>query len=185
MEELKKHITDDEKILWAKKPTYGLFNKYDLFSVPLSLFFFGGISLKFTLFLYVSFLNNPASAFYFLTAGLLVYIISFYFILGRFLYRKKRRSRELYAITNKRALILTCLAGEELRQVNLKEAKVFVKSKNIYFDCEKNTAAELFYNFGLDVFFKIRPKRTFVFLKTENPEELVKKISEVGENGEM
>ena len=182
MDTLKKHLTSGEKILWQKKPMYRILNKYDLLSVPLTLLFFGGISFWFTLFLYTCYVNNSGSAFYFLTAGLLVYIISFYFIFGRFLYRKKRRSKELYVITNKRALILTELVYDELEEAALDKKNIKISGKSIYFGAPKSLSSALFYNLGADVFLKMRPERDFVFLNIDEPEKLLSEIFKEGEN---
>lgn len=182
MDLIKKHLTDNENIIWSHSPNYRLLNKYDILSIPLTLFSFGGISVMFTLYLYLQFKVNPGAAFYFLSAGLLVYVISFYFILGRFFYRRKRRTRERYVLTEKRAIIITDLVNDEVRSVFLENTDIKIVGKSIFFG-EENPLSELFYNLGLDAVLKFRPKNAITFRGIENPEEIYKLIQNRNEGG--
>ena len=184
MNAIKKYLTDGEEILWEEKPTYPLINKYDLLCIPLTLLLFGGISFLFTAYLYAQFCQSPGIAFYFLTAGLLIYIISFYFCFGRFLYRKKRRSRETYVVTNKRALVLTDIGDFGAEYVLLSEAKVRIFKNSIFFS-EENISSEVFYSLGLDALLKLRPKRAVVFRNLKNLDVVIEILKGKSKEGEI
>lgn len=171
MQDIKKHLLDNEEILWQSKPGDKIFSKYDILTIPLTLILFGGISLLFTLFLITQIKINPAIGFYFLICGLLIYVISFFFIFGRFPYRKKRRKTTRYLLTNKRALIFED-NGDDYESCILEKAMPKAVGKDIYFT-EKNTSSEIFYNLGLDVFIKNKPQKVFVFFAQENPSEIL------------
>ena len=184
MEQIKKHLTDSEKVLWSKKADYKLLDNCDILSIPLTLIVFGGISVIFSFYLYVHFMQNPGTAFYFLTAGLLIYVLSFYFILGRFFYRKKRRSKEQYYITNKRIILLTDLVYSEIEYVLVKDAHITQVKNDLIFG-NQNLASDLFYNLGLDALLKMRPKRTIKFCGIKNPDEALNIIDKIKKEGHI
>lgn len=172
MDEIKKHLTDGEEILWYEKAHYSVLSKYELLCIPLTLLIFGGFSLLFTLNLYMRFLENPGLAFYFLTAGLLVYIVSFYFLIGRFLYAKKRRNNETYVLTNKRALVVTDVLDLQIVEIRLSDAKIREAKNTVYFS-DENPSVEIFYALGLDALLKMRPKKSVVFKKIKDAQKVV------------
>ncbi len=184
MEQIKKHLTDGEEVIWSKKADYRILDKCDILSIPLTLFVFGGISVIFSFYLYVHFMQNPGTAFYFLTAGLLIYVLSFYFILGRFFYRRKRRSKEQYYITNKRIIILTDLVYTEIEDVLIKDAQI-TQAKNKLIFGDQNFASDLFYNLGLDALLKMRPKRTIKYYGIENSNEVLNIIEKIKKEGDI
>ena len=174
---LKKYLSDGEEVLWSKRPDYRIFNKYDLFSVPLCILIFGGILLFFCAYIFARFADNPAAAMYTAVSWLLVFIFTFYFLFGRFPVRKKRRSREIYCVTNKRAIVVTELKHENIESVGLSDAAVVVKGDSVCFT-EENAAAELFYNLGLDIFIENSPKRGVIFRGIKDSSELLNIVKE-------
>ena len=176
MDNFKKHLTEGEEVIWFKKASYKLFNLYDLLTIPITVFFFGSVSLIFSLYLYIQFKTNPALLMFYFTAGLLVYILSFYFIIGRFLYRKKRRQRETYILTNKRAVVFTELIEERIEEINLKEAYITHSKTDVRFTNEFS-ASEIFYNLGLDALIKARPKRCIAFRGLDDTASLLALIN--------
>ena len=163
MDEIKKHLTDGEEILWYEKAHYSVLSKYELLCIPLTLLIFGGFSLLFTLNLYMRFLENPGIAFYFLTAGLLVYIVSFYFLIGRFLYAKKRRNNETY---------VTDVLDLQIVEIRHSDAKIREAKNTVYFS-DENPSVEIFYALGLDALLKLRPKKSVVFKKIKDAQKVV------------
>lgn len=167
---------EGEEVIWSQKANYKLFNLYDLLTIPLTVFFFGTISLIFSLYLYLQFKTNPALLMFYFTAGLLVYILSFYFIVGRFLYRKKRRLRETYILTNKRAIVYSELIDERIEEIALTDAHITHSKNDLRFTSEF-LASEIFYNLGLDALIKARPKRCIAFRGLEDTASVVALIN--------
>ena len=180
MENIKKHLQSGEEILWSGRPHYSLINKYDLLCIPLTLFIFGSFSLLFSLYLYTQFIKNPGIASYFLTAGLFVYIISFYFLIGRFFFAKLRRNRETYVLTNKRALIFTDISDGHIDDTEFVRNKYLKVKNSIYFTSE-NPSVEIFYTLGLDALLKMRPKRCVAFRNLEDVEKVLGIINDSAE----
>ena len=85
--------------------------------IPFGLFFFG-----FTVFWLVEVVSttsaNPkdmgGAIVFFYLIGSVFAVFGFYFAFGRFIYKKWKKARTYYALTNKRALILTLAFGRKL-----------------------------------------------------------------------
>lgn len=114
-----------ETILWAGQPeTSVLFGPADLVLVPFSLLWGGFIFFWEVTALGAAMLSWksgwPVLAFFPLF-GLPFVIVGAYLTVGRFLYKAWRKRRTYYALTNRRALVLTEGRGRELQAEFLKE----------------------------------------------------------------
>jgi hypothetical protein len=121
--ELTSYLDVDEKTIWHGAPPKGiLFRASDTFFVPFSFLWFG-----FALFWEASVPGisasspNPAPVFFPLV-GLIFVCIGFYMAIGRFFWDALIRGRTLYALTNRRAIILTRFPRQGLRSVGLSAA---------------------------------------------------------------
>lgn len=175
MSDLNKGFLDNEKIIWSKEASTRFFSRLDILSIPLTLIVFGGISTVFSLYLYASFSKNPGLLMYFFVAGFAIYLVSFYFIIGRFFYRKSRAKKESYIITDKNIMIAD--SNEVIVSSPLDRAVPFVRGKEICFSSE-DMFSMLFYNLGADALLKLRPKRALVFSDIYNTDEIIKIIED-------
>ena len=118
--------------MWSGQPDPGIsFTRADIFLIPLSLFFAGFPLVWFGAAIFSAPQNPDKSAgaivfFYFIGFAFTVY--GLYFAFGRFLYKKWKKRRTYYALTNRRALILTRMAGKKLQGVFLDRVPAINKS---------------------------------------------------------
>ncbi|MEL6197412.1 MAG: hypothetical protein AAFT19_06170 [Pseudomonadota bacterium] len=109
----KAYLDTDEKVLWEGRPTTDLFlfRPIELFLIPFSIFWFffvfDGMEVSFT------------SGFLFNVAIILLLAAGIYFTIGRFLVDWYYRQKTLYAVTDKRALIVTTAFGRRLRELRI------------------------------------------------------------------
>ncbi len=97
-----KELLKEEKMLWCGQPdTSVVFTKADIFFIPFSILW-GGFAI---LWFIIAIIEK--APFFFILWGIPFVAIGFYFIFGRFVYKKKKKERTYYAITNKRILILS------------------------------------------------------------------------------
>jgi hypothetical protein len=91
-----------ERIVWTGRPRPDmLFNRADIFLIPFSLVWFGGV-----MFGAVSVLRgaiDPVSV----GIGLLFAVFGSYFVAGRFVHKRWIRQHTYYAVTDRRILVLT------------------------------------------------------------------------------
>ncbi len=100
-EEIRSELLKDEEILWEGQPSLQVnFTKGDLFLVPFSILWEG-----FVLFWEYSVLNSGAPVI-FPFFGALFIVFGLYFVFGRFIYKRIRKSKTYYAVTNKRVIAL-------------------------------------------------------------------------------
>jgi hypothetical protein len=123
LSELSGHLDADEKTLWHGSPPTGImFRKSDWFLVPFCFLWFG-----FALFWEASvlglFSDAPGRApVFFPLFGLIFVCIGFYMAIGRFFWDALVRAQSLYALTNKRAIILTRFPSRGIRSIGLNAA---------------------------------------------------------------
>jgi hypothetical protein len=110
----------DEKVLWAGQPDPDiLFAPADRFLVPFSLLW-GGFALFWEISVIVALINgerhsgNGGNLWFFVIMGAPMVLIGLYFMFGRFFYKRLRKRRTFYSVTNKRVLILMTLFGRHL-----------------------------------------------------------------------
>ncbi len=111
-------LLQGESIQWSGQPDPSInLSKGDVFLIPFSLFFLG-----FSVFWLEGVVSatsaNPekmgGAIIFFYLVGSVFAIFGFYLAFGRFIYKKWKKSKTYYALTNKRALILTLTFGRKL-----------------------------------------------------------------------
>ena len=111
---LRPWLLSGERLLWAGRPKRGLvFRRSDLIQIPLSLAW-GGI-------VFVMFLEEtpfPRDSIFTLV-GILFIAAAAYFTVGRFIHYAWSRSRVVYAVTDRRVLILKTGLRPRLRSLEL------------------------------------------------------------------
>lgn len=137
-----------EKLRWAGRPDPGVrFAPADIFMVPFSLLWCGFV--VFWEFLAIS-RGGPV---YFVLWGLPFILLGLYFVFGRFIYKKRRKLKTVYGLTDSRAIVAT---GERsVQDASLKNISVqTVRSRDgrhasVSFGGSRNPAYQ---NTGLDFF---------------------------------
>jgi hypothetical protein len=127
-------LMQDEKILWSGQPEPSIdFNRSDIFLIPFSLLW-GGVALipigEFCLSIANGEDGGGSAGHYliFFLFAIVFSIIGLHFIFGRFLYKRWKKRRTYYAITARRALILTATSGRKLQGVFLDRVPALNKS---------------------------------------------------------
>lgn len=105
----KNDLLQGEKILWLGRPDpNALFSSADTFMIPFSLLWGG-----FAFFWEATVFFTPAP-FFFKLFGIPFVLMGLYFIFGRFIYKKMRKEKTYYAVTDKRVIILSNLFSKHL-----------------------------------------------------------------------
>ncbi len=127
-------LLQDETIEWLGQPETSVnFNRSDIFLIPFSILW-GGFAL-FALFtmVYSWFAGTRETAstsgyMYGIFVIIFFSIIGVYLIIGRFIYKKWQKRRTYYALTNKRALVLSLSFGRKLQGIYLDRLPAINKS---------------------------------------------------------
>jgi len=120
-EVIRKHLDQDEKLLWSGKPRSGIvFRSSDIFMIPFSLMWGG-----FAIFWEISVLSMPAEkagpvAIIFPLFGIPFVIVGLYMIFGRFYLDAHQRQKAAYGITNSRIIIISGVFSQSIKSLNLK-----------------------------------------------------------------
>ena len=111
---LRERLDRGERILWMGRPRQGLLlRKGDLFGIPFSLLWCG-----FAIFWESQVLKTHAPWFFALW-GVPFVLIGLYLVVGRFLVDVWRRQRTVYAVSDRRALILSGLRTPTLKSLEI------------------------------------------------------------------
>jgi hypothetical protein len=181
-DKFKSELMVGEKIVWTGQPDSSiLFTKADILLVPVSALWWG-----FALFWEGSALflipEDSPNMIFFLLFGLIFVIVGFYYTIGRFFYRKMKRKRTYYAVTDKRILILSKLWGKkDVQTAYISSLPSINKSVNtkgvgvlIFGDNSINQAT--YANSGLEILGwggKIAP----IFYDIKDADEVYKKVT--------
>jgi hypothetical protein len=117
---VERELRPDERLLWKGRPRGGIrLRGFDAFMVPLSLVW-GGFAF-FWEFKVVSSVpkDNPAEwspALF----GIPFVLVGLYLIFGRFLVDARMRAKTEYAVTNRRAIIVSGLFSRKIKSIDLK-----------------------------------------------------------------
>lgn len=171
-----------EKIVWTGQPDSSvLFTKADILLIPagalwwgLALFWEGSVLLFMP--------KDQVSSLFVFIFGLVFVLIGFYYAIGRFFYRKMKRKKTFYAVTDKRILILSEFWGKKNVQTayisNLPSINKSVNTKGvgvlIFGDNSINQAT--YANSGLEMLGwggKIAP----IFYDIKDVDEVYKKVT--------
>ena len=113
-------LLPDEDVLWQGKPIlWKLFNAYDLFLIPFTVFWCS-IALPM---LYSGIRSGNPILILFPHAW-----IGLYMLFGRFIYKTVRKQHTWYVITNKRILLCTNLFGKHVQTFNLNHLPALSKA---------------------------------------------------------
>ena len=172
-EEIKnKYFKDNEEIIWTGKPdALRWFVRLDFILIPITLIL-GGYMLLFAFSAFILMLRGENMTF--ALSGITVLLIAFYLIFGRLWYRRKRASKNLYFVTNKRVFVFNTLRDTVDADILLQNTELYV-SKNTLFLGERFFAGDLIYALGLDLFFHKLAGQSPAFYNIKNP-EVIKEI---------
>jgi len=117
-ENFRAYLQPDERVVWTGRPTQGVWlSGRDVFLIPFSLLWGG-----FAIFWETTVLITAARSLVVLPMALFggaFVVVGCYMIFGRFFVDAWARSRMVYALTDRRALIIRRVFGEKLTAVSL------------------------------------------------------------------
>lgn len=119
---IESELGPSERLLWKGRPRAGIrLRGSDALLIPFGLLG-GGFAIfwEYTVFFWMP-KTNPAG-WLFPLFGIPFVLMGLYFIFGRFLLEAKVRANTEYAVTDRRAIILTTLFGRKLNSINLQTA---------------------------------------------------------------
>lgn len=147
---IKKHLKN-EKILWQAEPKkVPLFNKSDIFIIPLTVAF-GGSLLMYSILSFIMMIKGES--FVFSLIGITSFIIGAYILFLRLWYRKKRIKKQLYFVTSKRAFAFDTMRDSVIFDIPLDATDLYMGDKSLILG-NANSIGDFVYNLGLDVFFR-------------------------------
>ena len=156
---IKKYLKN-EQILWSGTPqNTPLLQRSDILLIPFTVIF-GGI---FIIYAIISALMMIAGqGIMFSLIGITALLIGIYIVFIRFWYRKKRISRQVYFVTEKRVFAFDTLRDDVIFDILIKDVEVYSGHKSLIFG-ETNAVGDFIYNLGLDIFFRKFSKETAAF----------------------
>lgn len=113
------HLLRDERVLWAGQPDPSVnFTMWDIFLVPFSLIW-GGFAVFWEVSVLVSMIPRNGMGVMFALFGIPFVLVGLYLIFGRFIYKRWRKHRTYYAVTNRRVLSLTKVGGQQFQSKSI------------------------------------------------------------------
>ncbi len=114
-EELRRELFDGEQLVWTGQPRRGIhLRARDAFMIPFSLMWGG-----FAFFWEFSVIRSGAPVL-FAIWGVPFVLVGIYLIVGRFFYDAAARARTAYALTNRRAIIISGIFSRQIRSIDLR-----------------------------------------------------------------
>jgi hypothetical protein len=114
-----RELASDERVLWQGRPRGDIrLRGSDFFLIPVSLLWGGFAIFWEAAALFIIPKKDPA-AWLFPLFGIPFVLFGLYFIFGRFIVDKKMRERTEYAVTNRRAIIVSGFFTRKVRSINL------------------------------------------------------------------
>jgi hypothetical protein len=128
---VQRELTSGERLLWEGRPRGGVkLRGSDFFLIPFSLLWGGFAIVWESMALFVVPKNNPAG-WVFPLFGIPFVLAGLYIIFGRFIVDAKMRARTEYALTNRRAIIISGLFARKVRSINLQSTpEITLSEKN-------------------------------------------------------
>ena len=123
-QELRETLEPSERLLWSGYPRQGLtLRREDFFLIPFSLLW-GGFAIFWEYSVIAGELDLPDQFNlwdkFFVLWGIPFVLIGLYFIFGRFIEDLARRACTIYAVTDRRAILLTNFFGHNVRSLRLR-----------------------------------------------------------------
>jgi hypothetical protein len=114
-----RELTSDERLLWQGRPRGGIrLRGSDIFLIPFSLLW-GGFAIFWESLVLFQVPKTDPIGWIFPLFGVPFVLVGLYFIFGRFLVDAKMRERTEYAVTNRRAIIVSGFFIRKVRSINL------------------------------------------------------------------
>ncbi len=165
-----------EVILWEGRPTPSInFNRKDLFLIPFSIvwgsfaFYWEGLVV------WQSIIKDTGMPLIFPIWGIPFVLAGMYFIFGRFIYKKIKKDKTWYFLTNKRAIIYCNLGEKNINTANLSSTSTYNISTQsngygtITFG-QPSFLADMYANTGMDFFGKMYGLPTPAFYDIKDAE---------------
>ena len=147
----------NEKILWSSAPQKTpLFQRSDILLIPFTVIF-GGLFIIYAIISALMMIAGQGIMFSFI--GITALILGIYFIFLRLWYRRKRISRQVYFVTEKRVFAFDTLRDDVIFDILLRDVEVYSGHKSLILG-ETNAVGDFIYNLGLDIFFRKFSKET-------------------------
>lgn len=123
-------LMPDESVLWTGRPDPSIiFSKGDIFLIPFSLIWGGGVIFGEVNLLKLFFEGKAGpSPRLFLIFGIAFIAVGLYVMIGRFFYKKWKKQHTYYAVTEKRVLILTTGWYRQLKAASIDNLPSIEKS---------------------------------------------------------
>lgn len=181
-------LLKDEKILWKGQPDPNKhLGKNDWFLIPFSIMW-GGFAIFWEyMAIWGIFFKDPvtvsASSMIFPLFGILFVLIGLYFMFGRFIYKRKRKEKTWYLVTNKRVLVVNLMRGKSVNTANLDMIPSYSKSigtdgvGTLSFG-SSNMFASMYANSGLEFFAAMYGQAAPAFYDIKNADAVYRLIQE-------
>jgi len=184
----KQELLKDEQILWTGQPNPDIiFTSMDWFLVPFSIIW-GGFAILWELtalgIIFFAKTQGTDAPIIFPIFGIPFVIIGLYFIFGRFIYKKWKKKRTYYAVTNKRVLIITNTKNRDIVTKfinNISTIKYSQKSNGngtIRFG-NFNYLVDLYANTGMEIFIGFMGNSTTSFFDIDNVKDVYNLVNEI------
>ena len=182
-------LLKDEGILWMGQPNPNIkYTSMDWFLIPFSIMW-GGFAIFWELsalgISFVTSANGSNAPIIFPLFGIPFIIIGLYFIFGRFMYKKWKKKRTYYAITNKRVLIVTNntnsknIVAEFIASIPaINYSQKNNGTGNIRFG-NFNFMTDMYANTGMDFFSGFSGKSSPAFFDIDNVKEAYTLVNEL------
>lgn len=171
--EIKEKYFKHDTVLWQGAPKkVPVFTRSDFLFVPFSLIF-GGFLLAYAVISAIMMIAGQGILFS--LAGITFLLIGVYLIFIRLWYRKKRISREVYFVTDKRVFGFDTMRDNVLFDIPLNDTDLSLGHKSLELG-EVNSIGDFIYGLGLDIFFRKFTKETPAFKYIDDIEQVSKII---------
>jgi hypothetical protein len=119
MSSIDRELSSDERLLWKGRPATGIrLRSADAFAIPFSLMW-GGFAIFWEIGVLTQASKNNSGGAFMSIFGVPFVLMGLYFIFGRFFVDAKVRANTEYAVTNRRAIIVSGLFSKSVRSFDL------------------------------------------------------------------
>ncbi len=180
--EIKEKYLKDENIIWQGAPeNVPVFNKRDFLLVPFSLIF-GGMFVIYALLSLIMMIAGQGILFS--LVGITALLIGLYVIFIRLWYRKKRISRQVYFVTDRRVFGFDTMRDDVIFDIEISSVNLSLGYKSLIVG-DTNSIGDFVYGLGLDIFFRKFSKETPTFFYISDIEKVSKIIIKNIQNNEV